>query len=360
MLCHTSGTSGAPRGVLYRHRGISLHASMLCHGQVYGFTEDDVAMPIVPMFHAGAWGIPFAAWQSGADLVLPSEGAGEPALLLDLIESQRVTFAAAVPTVWLRLLEEQEARPRDVSSLRALVSGGAALPAPLAARAIEVLGVDLWQGWGMTETGPLASICKVPADRGEAPPAERAKVLSSQGRPVPGCRLRLRELESGRVLDLEPGARGEILARSAWTVDRYLDGAPSPDRFEHGWVRSGDIAAVDAEGRLRIVDRLKDLIKSGGEWISSLELEDALCDCDGVLAAAVVAERDEEWGERPVAHLVLADPSVDLERVRRQLAARVPSWWMPERMVSRSDIPRTSVGKYDKPALRAEIDYEEV
>lgn len=251
-------------------------------------------MPVVPMFHAGAWGIPYAAWQSGADLVLPAEVAGDPARLLDLIQSHGVTFVAAVPTVWLRLAEEQEARPRDLSSLRALVSGGAALPAALAARVTEVLGVELWHGWGMTETGPLASISKVPRAMREAPITERADVLASQGWPVPGARLKLRDVESGEVVDLTPGARGEILARAGWTVGGYFDGAPAPDRFEDGWVRSDDIARVDERGGLRIVDRLKDLIKSGGEWISSLELEAALCACEGVREAAVVATEDPE------------------------------------------------------------------
>ncbi len=355
MLCHTSGTSGAPRGVLYTHRGSCLHAAMLCHGQVYGFTEEDVAMPVVPMFHAGAWGIPYAAWQSGADLVLPAEAAGDPARLLDLIEAHGVTFLAAVPTVWLRLVEEQEARPRDLSSLRALVSGGAALPASLAARAIEVFGVELWHGWGMTETGPLASLSKVPAALRSAPVAERAEVLAGQGRPVPGCRLRLRDLETGEVRDLTPGARGELLARAGWTATSYLDGEPAPERFEDGWVRSGDIARVDERGGLRIVDRLKDLVKSGGEWISSLELEAALCACDGVREAAVVAAASEEWGERPVAFLVVEGDDVDLERVRAQLTEQVPRWWLPDQLIVLEELPKTSVGKHDKRALRTRL-----
>lgn len=356
MLCHTSGTSGRPRGVLYSHRGICLHAAMLARGDVYGLGEEDVAMPVVPMFHAAAWGIPYAAWQAGADLVLPGAQAGDPARLLDLIEAERVTFMAAVPTVWSRLLDEQRRSPRDVSSLRAAVSGGAALPAALAQRAIELLEVDLWQGWGMTETGPLVTLSKVPPARRQAPPAKRAEILASQGRAVAGARLRLAPLEGGAPVELAPGRSGEILARAPWTACRYLDEEADPDRFEDGWVRSGDIARVDERGSLHIVDRVKDLIKSGGEWISSLELEAALVACSGVReAAAVAAVADPEWGERPVAFLVLEQRPPSLEDVRAELATRVPRWWLPDRFVVCDEIARTSVGKYDKRALRRSL-----
>jgi fatty-acyl-CoA synthase len=355
MLCHTSGTSGRPRGVAYSHRGIYTHAGTLCQGEVYGLTEADVVMPVVPMFHAGAWGLPYAAWQSGADLILPGAHAGDASRLLDLIEDECVTFLAAVPTVWLRLLEEQRRNPRDVSSLRASVSGGAALPAALARAASETFGVDLWQGWGMTETGPLATISKVPPDAKEADSGARAQRLATQGRAVPGMRIKLRSVEDGTITEVVPGRSGEILARSPWTATRYIDGEPAADRFLDGWVRSGDIATVDEYGALRIVDRLKDLIKSGGEWISSLELESALVACPGVREAAVVGAQDDEWGERPVAFVVTEAESPSAHELKQALRDKVPRWWIPETFVFCQEIARTSVGKYDKRALREQL-----
>jgi fatty-acyl-CoA synthase len=328
---------------------------MLCQGEVYGLAEADVVMPVVPMFHAGAWGLPYAAWQSGADLVLPGAHAGDASRLLDLIEDECVTFLAAVPTVWLRLVEEQKRSPRDVSSLRAIVSGGAALPAALAQSVSEVFGVDLWQGWGMTETGPLAAISKVPPDAQEADSAGRAQRLATQGRAVPGMRIKLRSVESGAITDAVPGSSGEILARSPWTATRYIDGEPAADRFLDGWVRSGDIATVDEYGALRIVDRLKDLIKSGGEWISSLELESALVGCPGVREAAVVGAQDDEWGERPAAFVVTDAESPGALELKVALRNKVPRWWIPETFVFCDEIARTSVGKYDKRALREQL-----
>ncbi len=361
-ICFTSGTTGQPRGVVYSHRGMVLHAWMLNQQSVYGFDTTDVIMPIVPFFHANGWGLPYAGMLAGCDFVLPGEASADPGVLLGLVQDHGVTFAAGVPTVWLRVLEEQASRPRDLSSLRACVSGGAPTPRTLAERFLCDLGIELWQGWGMTETGPLASLAKVPDALRSASLSERARSLSSQGRAVPGMRLRLRDPQGGQLVLWEPGARGELLARGPWTAVGYLDGDPAEDRFVDGWVRTGDLARIDEHGSLHIVDRLKDLVKSGGEWIPSIELEAALNDCSGVREAAVVAAPDEQWGERPVA-FVVTSPSTSAgsgsgptaDEIRAQLSDAVPRWWLPERIVFIAAIPKTGVGKYDKRALRASL-----
>jgi fatty-acyl-CoA synthase len=350
-LCYTSGTTGRPKGIVYSHRSMVLQALTLMTGNTLALCERDVVLPAVPMFHANGWGLPFAAIAAGADLVLSGRDLGATSLL-DLLERHRVTIVAAVPTILMDTLAAVEGR--DLSALRIVLSGGAALPTALMDGWREKIGVTPFQGWGMTETSALAAISVPQTVHGEDPEAPEALAArTTQGQPVFLSRLRLVD-EDGNTLPSQDGERGELQASGPLVASGYFKVDPSPDHFtEDGWLRTGDIARVDAHGYLTLVDRTKDLIKSGGEWISSIELENTLMSHPDVAEAAVIAIPHERWQERPLAYVVPAAGAMPkAEELTEFLQARVAKWWVPERIEVVESLPRTAVGKVSKKELR--------
>jgi fatty-acyl-CoA synthase len=343
--CYTSGTTGQPKGVVYSHRSTYLHSMMLCAGSVLGLAERDRVLPIVPMFHANAWGLPYAAWMAGADLVLPSRFASS-AGLARLVAETRPTIAAAVPTVLRDLAAYGEANPLELASLRIVLCGGSAVPVSLIEHFERRYGVAIVQGWGMTETSPLAAFAIPPKQAHRAAITYRALA----GRVVPGVELRI--VDGDRVQPWDGLAEGEVEVRGPWVTGGY-HGDATPEKFHDGWLRTGDIGAVDPHGFVRITDRAKDVIKSGGEWISSVALENAIMAHPEVAEAAVIGVPDDRWGERPLACIVRKPgAAVDATALREYLVDTVANWWLPERWAFIDAVPRTSVGKFDKKLLR--------
>jgi fatty-acyl-CoA synthase len=343
-MCYTSGTTGWPKGVVYSHRSTFLHTLGVCSGEALGLSQYDRLLPVVPMFHGNAWGMPYAAWLVGADLLLPDRFT-QAAPLARFIAAERATLAAAVPTVWFDVLALENA---DLSSLRMILCGGAAVPRSLIEAYEQRLGVRVLQGWGLTETSPVASLSFPP----KGCSAERSiEYRATAGRPLGGVEARVVD-DEGKVLARDGLATGEIEVRGPWvTAGYYKD--PAPEKFRDGWLRTGDVGRIDAKGYITISDRAKDVVKSGGEWISTLELESAILTHPAVREASVIAAPDERWGERPLACVVLAPgQSVSPGELRAHLAGLVVKWWVPEQWVFVDEVPRTSVGKHDKKLLR--------
>ena len=347
-MCYTTGTTGLPKGVVYSHRSTFIHTLASCGANAFGLGERDTILLIVPMFHANAWGLPYSGWFVGADLVLPQEHLqGEP--LSQLIASERITFTAGVPTILDDVSACAQRNGRSLASLRVAVCGGSAVPRRLVEEWRDRHGVPVLQGWGMTETSPIAALAHPPKG---TPPEEETEWRVKQGRPVHGIEIRIADPE-GNELPRDGVAVGEIQVRGPWVAGGYHR-EPSEDRFQDGWLRTGDVGVIDDHGYVQITDRLKDVIKSGGEWISSLELEDHLLLHPGVQEVAVIAVADARWQERPLA-CVVARPGAELtvEALRAHLEPRVARWWIPERWAFVEAIPKTSVGKIDKKLLRA-------
>ena len=345
-MCYTSGTTGDPKGVVYSHRSVFLH-SLAAWGQLE-LRNDDRLLAIVPMFHVNAWGLPYTGWMVGIDFVMPDRFL-QPAPLVRAIEQEGVTYSVGVPTIWNAILRHTDAHPVDLSSLRRVVVGGAAVPRTLMEAFRERHGLEIVQAWGMTETSPLGAVALPPKDVGSE---EEWEYRSMTGRVVPGVELRIAD-DKGEVLPWDGESAGEIEVRGLWVTAAYHRD-PAPDRFHDGWLRTGDAGTVDRLGFVRITDRVKDVIKSGGEWISSVELENQLMAHPGVAEAAVIGVRDQRWDERPLACVVLAEAaSVTPEELSAFLAERVPRLWLPERWSLIDKIPKTSVDKFDKKALRA-------
>lgn len=348
-MCYTSGTTGNPKGVVYSHRSSYLHALNTCTGNALDVSCSDTVLPIVPMFHANAWGLPYAALMAGANLVMPDRFM-DGASLIDLIESQRPTLAGAVPTIWNDVMHCLEKNPgHDVSSLRLVACGGSAVPRSLMQAFQERYGVYIQQAWGMTETSPLATVAKPMPGASEE---RQWEMRVSQGRPMCGVEVRLVD-DAGEPLPNDGKAVGEVEVRGPWiTGSYYLD--RDAEKFDSGWLRTGDVGSIDQQGYVTLTDRAKDVIKSGGEWISSVELENHLIAHPAVLEAAVIGVPDERWQERPLAVVVLnEDASASPEELREFLADKVVRWWLPERWAFIEQVPRTSVGKYDKKTIRA-------
>jgi fatty-acyl-CoA synthase len=347
-MCYTSGTTGNPKGVVYSHRSTFLHSLATCAGSVFGLTERDRILLIVPMFHANAWGMPYAGWMVGADFVMPGRFL-QAAPLCRLIAEERPTFSGAVPTIWSDVLRHLETTPVDLGSLRMVVCGGSAVPRSLIERFQRQHGVRIVQAWGMTETSPLAAVALPP--RGSRP-EEEMDWRARTGRIVAGVELRIVD-DAGRVLAWDGRSAGEIEVRGPWiTAAYYRDDAP--EKFDDGWLRTGDVGTVDPQGFIQITDRAKDVIKSGGEWISSVELENEIMAHPDVLEAAVIGVPDERWQERPLACTVLRPGArATADALQEFLAARVARWWVPERWTFIDEVPKTSVGKFDKKVLRA-------
>lgn len=348
LMCYTSGTTGRPKGVVYSHRSTWLHSLAMCSGAALALGERDRVLPIVPMFHANAWGLPYAAFLVGADLVLPGRFAQAPRIGA-AIAGERVTVAAAVPTVFRDLLAHGEETTLDLSSLRLVLIGGAAVPRSLIEAYDRRYGVTILQAWGLTETGPLAAMAHAPKRprNGDA-----ITYRCRTGRVMHGVELRLTD-ERGDTLPHDGRAEGEIEVRGPWVTATYF-GDATPEKFHDGWLRTGDVGTVDEQGFIQITDRSKDVIKSGGEWISSVQLENALMAHPSVREAAVIAVPDERWQERPLACVVRRVGSdVGAQELRRHLEGAVAKWWLPERWTFIDEVPKTSVGKFDKKVLRA-------
>ncbi|MCW2840528.1 MAG: long-chain fatty acid--CoA ligase [Aeromicrobium sp.] len=349
-ICYTSGTTGPPKGVVYTHRSLLLHALMILQADSIGLVEDDVVLPIVPMFHANAWGLPYAAVFVGADIVLAG-AEPRPESLVDLMVTHDVSVTACVATVWRDMLPfAQGTRPR----LRRALSGGGPLSPSLAKEWRDTCGVTVSNTWGMTELAPSGTIARVRLAHGDQAPG--ADALLRPGTPNALVRLRVGDPGTGAPLSPGDGAVGEIQVSGPTTASSYLGGVGS-DRFTaDGWLRTGDVGTVSVVGELVITDRLKDVIKSGGEWISTIDLENALMDNPAIAEAAVIGVPDERWDERPLA-FVVPRPGVELEpeAVREDLAGRVAKWWIPERIIVAPGLPRNGVGKVSKADLRVGI-----
>jgi fatty-acyl-CoA synthase len=348
-MCYTSGTTGNPKGVVYSHRSSYLHSMAVCGGNGMGLSFSDKALPIVPMFHANAWGLPYAALMAGADIVLPDRFMDAKSLV-NLIETQRPTVTGAVPTIWNDVMNYLESEPgHDISSLRLVACGGSAVPVSLMQTFEQRYGVQIRQLWGMTETSPMATLAwPVPG----TPEDKVWDVRATQGRPMCGVTARIVD-DHGSVLPNDGVAVGELEVCGPWITGSYYRNT-DPSKFASGWMRSGDVGRIDPMGYITLTDRAKDVIKSGGEWISSVDLENTLIAHPLVREAAVVGVPDERWQERPLAAVVLHD-GVDVtpSELREFLADKVVRWWVPERWTFIAEIPRTSVGKYDKKTIRA-------
>jgi fatty-acyl-CoA synthase len=353
VLCYTSGTTGNPKGVLFSHRSTVLHTLVTCMADTVAVSEADSILAVVPMFHVNAWGLPFASICTGATIVLPGPKL-DPKSLLDLMASEKVTVAAGVPTIWLGILTLLDATPKgwDLSSLRKMLIGGSAAPVSMIDGFAQRHNLDITHAWGMTETSPIGTMARVKRHLQSKDPAAQLALKASQGYPVPFVEQR-HTSEAGAVLPWDGATMGELEVRGPWVAASYY-GDQGPERFTaDGWFKTGDVVTIDGEGYMRICDRSKDVIKSGGEWISSVELENALMSHPAVLEAAVFAGQHPKWDERPIAAVVLKEgKTATKEELAAYLTPRFASFWLPDAYIFVAQIPRTSTGKFLKSKLR--------
>lgn len=350
MLCYTSGTTGDPKGVAYTQRSTYIHT--ITNLAVFPISAADVVLPVVPMFHAAAWGYPYVATAVGAKIVYPGPDLS-PQGLVDLFVSEGVTFSAGVPTVWLGIQQYLIDNPEsDVSTIRGFLCGGSAVPRALIEWFQRERGIRVQQGWGMTETNPVASMSALKPEHEALPFEQQLDRLETAGIPHPGLQVRIVD-ESGQDLPWDGEAFGELLIRGPWIAAEYYRDPRSPSSFLDGWLRTGDVCKITPEGYIVITDRAKDVIKSGGEWISSLELERELMAHPGVAEAAVVGVKHVKWQERPLA-LVVRRPGAEVtaEELLEHLAGRVAKWWLPDRIDFTGELPKTGTGKFDKKVVR--------
>ena len=346
-MCYTSGTTGDPKGVVYSHRSIWLHSMQVCMSDGMNLAQADRMLAIVPMFHAMSWGLPYAALMVGASLIMPDRFLQSEALAA-MISQTRPTIAAAVPTIWQSLLSHLTEHPMDLSCLREVIVGGAACPPALARSFLEQHGVHITQVWGMTETSPLGTLARPPAGLA---PEQAWELRCSQGRFVAAVQARL-VADDGSEKPWDGVSIGELEVRGPWVTGSYYR-TDAADKFHNGWLRTGDVGSITPAGFLQLSDRSKDVIKSGGEWISSVELENHVMAHPGVLEAAVIGVPDPRWDERPLAAVVLRQgAAITAEQLRGFLADRVARWQLPERWTFIDEVPKTSVGKFDKKRLR--------
>jgi fatty-acyl-CoA synthase len=359
-MCYTSGTTGHPKGVLYSHRALYIHTLAECMTDTFQLTESDVIMPVVPMFHAMAWGLVYSATMIGATLVFPGAHM-QPSDLAGLIEGQKITLAAGVPTLWLGLLQELEKKSYDISSLRAMPVGGSAAPRSMIKAYQEKFDVEIIHAWGMTEMSPIGTVSQLRSHMQAWDDDKKYDVRAKQGTPPPGVEIRGIDGD-GKDIPWDGIAVGELQARGPWVVKDYYHDERSEEAFMDGWFRTGDVVTIDSEGYINIVDRTKDLVKSGGEWISTVELENAIMAHEHVIEAAVFAVPHPKWQERPLA-VAVANGEADLQKLTQEiydlLAKDFSKWQFPDKIEFVSEIAKTSVGKFDKKVLRVQFkDYQ--
>lgn len=350
-MCYTSGTTGNPKGVVYSHRSIWLHSMQVCMTDSMAISQADRALVIVPQFHAMSWGLPYAAFMVGADLIMPDRFL-QPEPLAKLIAAERPTFAGAVPTIWQGLLAHLKDHPQDLAPLQEVVVGGSACP-PALMRAFDELGLTIIHAWGMTETSPLGCVSRPPAGL-DADSAWEYRIL--QGRFPASVRARLID-DNGDEMPWDGESVGEVECAGPWVTASYYrvaEGEEGSEKFETGWLRTGDVGTITPDGFLRLTDRSKDIIKSGGEWISSVDLENAVMAHPAVAEAAVIGVPDAKWDERPLVAVVLKEgATAEPQELRDFLAGKVARWQLPENWAFIEEVPKTSVGKFDKKRLRA-------
>lgn len=354
-MCYTSATTGNPKGVEYSHRGIVLHSYALGLADTAAISERDVVMPVVPMFHVNAWGLPFAATWFGTTQILPGPQFN-PKLLAELIQSESVTKTAGVPTIWLGLLQELEKGTYDTSSLEFILCGGSAAPKGLIRQFEIKYKIPFLHAYGMTETTPLATVSRLKSYQLDLPEEELLDIRAKQGLLVPGLEMKI--IGSDGEVEWNGRDMGELMLRGNWIADEYYRDERTADAFKDGWLLTGDVATVDEEGTIKLVDRTKDLIKSGGEWISSVDLENALMAHEAIFEASVVAIPHPEWQERPVGCVVLKPEfrgKVSEAEIRSFLEPQFVKWWLPDEIIFMDEIPKTSVGKFLKAKLREMI-----
>lgn len=351
VMCYTSGTTGSPKGVVYSHRSIFLHSLASLGSDAFGISNSDRILMIPAMFHANAWGMPYSGWLAGADIVMPGPHL-QPEKIARIVKATQPTLTAAVPTILNDLLELNEANPIDLSSFRCIIAGGSAVSKRLIERMKSELGTDVIQGWGMTETSPMCVLSRPP--RGTAP-EESSMWRAKSGRPVAGMQVRIVD-DEGRSLPEDGDAIGHLQLRGPWVACGYYRAEGDNPLTSDGWLETGDVGRIDSLGYVQITDRTKDLIKSGGEWISSIELEEEIARCPGIAEVAIIAVADRRWEERPLAIIVTEDhKSCDIGRVREHLSTRVAKFMVPDYWAQLRDLPRTSVGKIDKQRLREDV-----
>ena len=355
-MCYTSGTTGNPKGVVYSHRAIYLHSLGLSMTDSFGLSERDIFMPVVPMFHVLAWGTPFATVMLGTNLVFPGPHL-QARDLAELIQAEKVTLTAGVPTLWMGILNLLENERYDLSSLRGMIVGGAAAPQSMIEAFEKKYGLNVMHAWGMTEMSPLGTVSRLKSYQMDLPEAEKFAIRAKQGTSVPGVEIRAIE-ESGREIPWDGKAFGELQVRGPWIISSYYNDERSADSFQDGWFRTGDVVTIDPEGFIQIVDRAKDVIKSGGEWISSQDLENAIMAHPKVLEAAVIAVAHPKWQERPLACVVPKPDfkdSLTKDEILEHLKSRFAKMYMPDDIVFIDAVPKTSVGKFDKKVLRVQF-----
>jgi fatty-acyl-CoA synthase len=356
-LCYTSGTTGRPKGALYSHRSTVLHSMMAAMGNTFSLSEGDCVLPVVPMFHVNAWGLPFASVLVGAKLMMPGPHL-DPASLLEELEQEEVTLTAGVPTIFLALLEALDAEPEryDLSQLRAMVIGGSAVPKGVIRAYQEQHGINVVHAWGMTEMSPIGTVANLTTEMKELPEEEQLEYKGKQGYPVPLVEIRARGDEG--LVPWDGESLGELEVRGPWVAKTYFEAPEGDDKFtDDGWFKTGDIVTIDRFGFIKITDRSKDLIKSGGEWISSVELENALMAHPAVSQAAVIAIPHEKWDERPLAAIVLIEgESVTEDELQSHLEADFAKFWLPDAYEFVESIPMTATGKFQKLKLREQFE----